>query len=111
MTPEYAAPEQVKDATIATAADVYALGILLYELLAGQRPYRLDPHSPYDVVRAVCETDPARPSTVLRSSREDAPAPAAVASARDTDPSQLRRHLRGDLDAIVLKALRKDPDA
>lgn len=111
MTPEYAAPEQVKGETITTATDVYALGILLYELLAGRRPYALDPHSPYDVVQMVCDTDPARPSTTLRTNRDDAPGPAAIADARDSTPSRLKRHLQGDLDALVLKALRKDPDA
>ncbi|MFB6274133.1 MAG: tetratricopeptide repeat protein [Salinibacter sp.] len=111
MTPEYAAPEQVKDAPITTATDVYALGILLYELLAGRRPYALDQRSPYDVVRMVCETDPDRPSTAVLATRNDAPDPDTIAEARDTNKSRLKRHLQGDLDTIVLKALRKDPEA
>jgi len=109
MTPEYAAPEQVKGDPITTATDVYALGILLYELLAGRRPYALEQRSPYDVVRMVCETDPDRPSTAVLKSRGDAPASSTIAEARDTDASRLKRHLQGDLDAIVLKALRKAP--
>lgn len=111
MTPAYAAPEQVKNEAITTATDIYALGVLLYELLAGRRPYALDEQSPYDVVRRVCETDPDRPSTAARTPRDDAPSPQTVAETRGTNPAQLKRHLRGDLDAVVLKALRKDPDA
>jgi serine/threonine-protein kinase len=111
MTPEYAAPEQVKNEAVTTATDVYALGILLYELLAGRRPYALDEQSPYDVVRGVCETDPDRPSTAASTARDDASSPEAVAKARNTTLSQLRGDLQGDLDAVVLKALRKDSDA
>jgi len=111
MTPEYAAPEQVRNEAITTATDIYALSVLLYELLAGRRPYALDEQSPYDVVRRVCETDPDRPSTAASTARDDASSPEAVAKARNTTPSQLRGDLQGDLDAVVLKALRKDPDA
>ncbi|MFB6098432.1 MAG: serine/threonine-protein kinase [Salinibacter sp.] len=111
MTPEYAAPEQVKGEAVTTATDVYALGILLYELLAGRRPYALDQRSPYEVVQVVCETDPSRPSTAALSTRNEGPPPSAIAEARDTSTSRLKRHLQGDLDAIVLKALRKDPGA
>lgn len=111
MTPEYAAPEQVKGEAITTATDVYALGILLYKLLAGRRPYVLDEQSPYEVVHKVCETDPDRPSTALLETRDDVPPPETVADARNTNTPQLQRRLRGDLDAIVLKALRKDPEA
>lgn len=111
MTPEYAAPEQVKGEAITTATDVYALGVLLYELLAGRRPYVLDEQSPYEVVHKVCDTDPARPSTALLATQDNAPPPDAIAEARDTNTVQLKQRLRGDLDAIVLNALRKDPDA
>jgi len=117
MTPEYAAPEQVRSETITTATDVYALGILLYELLTGHRPYQLRQRSAYEIVRAVCETEPTRPSTIIRETRAVGPpsatqkiTPKDVSTARRTSVPELRRRLRGDLDAIILRALRKDPD-
>jgi serine/threonine-protein kinase len=118
MTPAYASPEQVRNEPITTASDVYALGVLLYELLAGRRPYRLAGRSPSGVERAVCEEEPPAPSAVVtgRSGEAppegtaDAPSAADVARARGTTPERLRRRLRGDLDTIVLKALRKEPE-
>ncbi|GLC26716.1 protein kinase domain-containing protein [Roseisolibacter agri] len=83
MTPEYASPEQARGAPISTLSDVYSLGVLLYELLTGKRPYDFPSHSPHDVARVVCEVEPPRPS---------------VASPR----------LPRDLDTIVAKAMHKD---
>ena len=119
MTPEYASPEQVQGLQITTASDVYSLGVLLYELLTGHRPYRLRSRAPAEVARAVCEDEPERPSTAI-SRVEDAPAtdgaeapvtrtPETVATTRDTQPERLRRRLSGDLDNIILKAMRKEP--
>lgn len=115
MTPAYAAPEQVKGNAITTATDVYALGILLYELLTGHRPYALEARSPYDVVQAVCEREPTRPSTAVTDAGgpdgdgTTSLAPEAVCANRSTDADTLHRTLSGDLDAIILKALRKAP--
>ena len=98
MTPEYASPEQVKGEPITTLSDVYSLGACLYELLTGKRPYKLTRKTPDDLTKAICEQEPERPSTTV---------------ARDDGSSKLQapssKLLRGDLDNIVLKALRKEP--
>jgi eukaryotic-like serine/threonine-protein kinase len=87
MTPDYASPEQVSGRAITTASDVYSLGVVLYELLTGQRPHEIASRSPEEILRAVCQTEPRRPSTVRKASG-----------------------LEGDLDTIVLKALHKEPE-
>jgi tetratricopeptide (TPR) repeat protein len=106
FTPEYAAPEQVRGELVTTAVDIHALGLLLYELLSGQRPYAVGNSTPAAYERAVLDQEPTRPS--LRLVRDD-PQAAAIAAKRHLTPERLRRELRGDLDAIVLKALRKQP--
>ena len=90
LTPEYASPEQVLGQPITTASDVYQLGLLLYELLTGQRAHRALETSPASLQEAVCDHQPTRPSAVVASA--------------------LSRRLRGDLDTIVLMALRKEPE-
>jgi eukaryotic-like serine/threonine-protein kinase len=108
FTPEYAAPEQVLGEAITTGVDVYALGLLLYELLTGRRPYQLQNSTPAAYERAILEQDPTRPSAVVK--RDDLACDANnLAQLREHSPLQLSRALRGDLDAIVLKALRKNP--
>ena len=111
MTPEYASPEQVNGAAITPAADVYSLGILLYELLTGRRPYRLKSRIFREIARVICEEPPTRPSAVVgKNDAEDAaPTPDAVSRARSAAPGELKRQLKGDLDSILLKALEKDP--
>ena len=117
MTPEYASPEQVRGEPLTTASDVYALGVMLYGLLCGHPPYRLTRGSTAEVARVVCEQDPERPSTrVGRPGRRTQPdgtehpvSPAQVAETRGTSVDRLQRRLRGDLDNIVLMALRKEP--
>lgn len=118
MTPEYASPEQARGDTITTASDVYSLGVLLYELLTGHRPYRVSSRSMMEIIEAICEHEPAKPSTAIlrtETSPEAGPdteatvTPEAVSKARDSEPHRLRRELEGDLDNIVLKAMRKEP--
>ncbi len=112
MTPEYACPEQMLGQPISTAADVYSLGVLLYRLLACRPPYNLAGCSPAEVVEQVCRRMPDRPSTVVDRSASpsgDSVDVQQLAAARGTEPARLRRALRGDLDTIVLKALRKEP--
>jgi serine/threonine protein kinase len=65
MTPEYASPEQIRGDPITTASDVYSLGVVLYQLLTGRSPYPGETRSPHELARAVCETDPGRPSTAV----------------------------------------------
>jgi tRNA A-37 threonylcarbamoyl transferase component Bud32/tetratricopeptide (TPR) repeat protein len=106
FTPEYAAPEQVRGEVVTTAVDIYALGLLLYELLSGQRPYKAANSTPAAYERAILDQEPTRPSLIVT---RDVQQGEAIAAKRHLTPERLRRELRGDLDAIVLKALRKQP--
>ncbi|UXI70153.1 serine/threonine-protein kinase [Tahibacter amnicola] len=106
FTPEYAAPEQVRGELVTTAVDIYALGLLLYELLTGCRPYQLKDSTPAAYERAILDQEPTRPSAAV--TRSDAEADARAAQ-RHLTPGLLSRALRGDLDAVVLKTLRKEP--
>ncbi|HYP00493.1 MAG TPA: protein kinase, partial [Pyrinomonadaceae bacterium] len=117
MTPEYASPEQVRGEPVTPASDVYSLGVLLYELLSGHRPYRLKSRSAHEIAQVICESEPERPSTAVNRTelvtRGTLPpitlTPEAVGRARQLTPEDLRRTLCGDLDNIILMAMRKEP--
>ncbi|MEM9388364.1 MAG: serine/threonine-protein kinase [Pseudomonadota bacterium] len=112
MTPDFAAPEQVLGQPIGPPTDVYQLGILLYELLCGSRPYRFAGHSASAIERRIVHEVPARPSTVATRTldKDTELTPQQLAALRGTDPRRLRQRLAGELDAIVMKALAKEPE-
>jgi serine/threonine protein kinase/TolB-like protein/Tfp pilus assembly protein PilF len=121
MTPEYAAPEQVCGQLITPATDVYSLGVLLYELLTGHRPYRLVQRSPHEIARVICEDEPAPPSIVVaqhdglldtrpRANNGNDGTLKQVLKHRRATVESLSRQLAGDLDGIIMKALSKEPE-
>ena len=120
MTPEYASPEQIRGRAVTSASDVYSLAVLLFELLTGHRPYRSAGQSLLEIERMVCETEPEKPSAVIALIEErigpDGEAQTAITPEQVSNqrgglqPAELERRLRGDLDTIVMKALRKEPE-
>jgi eukaryotic-like serine/threonine-protein kinase len=122
MTPDYASPEQVRGLSVTTTTDVYSLGVLLYELLTGQRPHRLKDRRPDDIVRIICEEEPTRPSLAGRRQSSDGRSGTSTGDnlaatdnrslAGKINPQYAIRNSKffsGDLDNVVLMAIRKEP--
>ncbi|MDQ3801498.1 MAG: protein kinase [Acidobacteriota bacterium] len=118
MTPEYASPEQVSGFPVTFASDIYSLGVVLYELLTGHRPYCFKSRAPHEIARVICEEEPLRPSTGI--TREDnllpvGASPSATSlsdillSRRAKDVESLQKELSGEIEKVILKCLRKNP--
>src|SRR6266571_2530703 len=117
MTPEYSSPEQVRGEAVSNATDIYSLGVVLYKLLTGRLPYRFNSNRIDEVARVISTQQPEKPSTatdstgrVFLDSKPHTPASQSLANNGTGKSESLRRTLRGDLDNIVLMALRKEPE-
>ena len=107
MTPEYASPEQFKGDPITTSSDIYSLGVILYQLLSGSRPYTFTSRSPAEIYKALCELEPTKPSNAI--TKTEPGDTTRLSSLRNTTAEKLQKELRGDLDNIIMMALRKEP--
>jgi serine/threonine protein kinase/Tfp pilus assembly protein PilF len=117
MTPEYASPEQVRGERVTPASDIYSLGILLFELLTGHRPYGFPSRAPHEIARVICEDEADYPSYAVSRSVNILPIYSVhgkattleqICQSRDAAMDDLRRELSGNLDYIILKALHKE---
>jgi serine/threonine-protein kinase len=110
MTPEYASPEQIKGERVTTSTDIYSLGLILYQLLSGQKAYKVKNYSPLELGKIICYTEPQKPSTAIKLLRtSDKQKMEEISLARGTQTDRLLKKLSDDLDNICLTALRKEP--
>lgn len=113
MTPDYASPEQVRGTDVAPASDIYSLGVLLYELLTGHRPYNFTGRALHEVSRVICEVAPQPPSQIIGNDLnlmiQYTNSVTRYADVRGTTPKRLKEDLEGNLDDIIMKALAKEP--
>jgi serine/threonine protein kinase len=102
----------VRGEPITTASDIYSLGVVLFELLTGRRPYRVKSGAAHELARVICEDEPDKPSTAITKTDRGVPLLPArqdeLSRKRSTEPDRLLRRLKGDLDNILLKAMRKE---
>ena len=114
MTPEYAAPEQIRGEIVTTSTDIYALGLILFQLLTGSFPYKLNSFAPLELEKVICLTDPVKPSTIITKATKSTTSEQKletekIFATRNIEPSSLKKLLIGDLDNICMMALRKEP--
>ena len=112
LTPEYASPEQIRGLAVTTASDVYSLGIVLYELLCGERPFKMHSRLPDDDAQVVLTAEPVKPSSVVSRQWSVVSSKTKEISVQTNPKSKIQnlKSLKGDLDNIVLKAIRKEPE-
>ncbi|HEY5807392.1 MAG TPA: serine/threonine-protein kinase, partial [Povalibacter sp.] len=110
MTPAHASPEQVRGDGITTASDIYVLGVLLFELLSGRKPFQLVGSRLTDMERIICEQEPPLPSSMIERTAQESPQLVEdIVTCRSSTRARLRKELQGDLDNIVMMAMRKEP--
>lgn len=113
MTPAYASPEQVRGEKVGVQSDIYSLGVILFELLTGRKPFNFKGLRPDEAVKMICESEPPKPSTVETFKKSDSNTQ-QISTEKETQILKLdainSKHLKGDLDNIILKALKKEPE-
>ena len=111
MTPEYASPEQIRGESITTSTDIYSLGLILYQLITGEKAYEIKTKSPLELEKIICYTEPPKPSSAIKSLQvKDKIKAEKISTAHKTGLDKLIKTLSGDLDNICLMALRKEPE-